>query len=147
MTPILSVEQFLEHVKSDEPFIPITVDGEPDAARIEIALQGATGVIVAHLPWLLDKETGEIAQPIKAQFVDAVKAICSDIAVDRMSDVVSGSESTRNKYKESLALLEKIDREYQGGLSGPGLLESCVVEPNEAEGIRDGRFFKKGGAF
>jgi hypothetical protein len=64
-----------------------------------------------------------------------------------MSDIVSGSESTRNKYKESLALLEKIDREYQGGLSGPRSLDSCVVEANEAEGISDSRFFKKGGMY
>ncbi|MDR1231570.1 MAG: hypothetical protein LBK61_09240, partial [Spirochaetaceae bacterium] len=70
---------------------------------------------------------------------------CADIAADRMGDPVTGSENTRNRYKESLALLEKIDREYKGGLTGPGLLESCVVEPNDAEGIADGRFFKKGG--
>jgi hypothetical protein len=43
-----------------------------------------------------------------------------------------------------VSLLKAIDREYQGGLAGPGLLESCVVEPNSAEGIVDNRFFKKG---
>jgi phage gp36-like protein len=147
MTPLLSATQFLERVRPGEPYIPLNADGEPDAARIEIALAGATGVIAAHLPWLLDKESGEIAQPVNPLFAEALKAVCSDIAVDRMSDAVSGSETTRNKYKESIALLEKIDREYQGGLSGPGLLESCVVEANEADGIADGRFFKKGGAF
>jgi phage gp36-like protein len=144
MTPLLSVEQFLERVNSREPFIPRNDDDEPDAARVEIVLSGATGVIVAHLPWLLDKESGEIARPVNPQFADALDAVCADIAVDRMSDPVTGSENTRNRYKESLALLEKIDREYQGGLAGPGLLESCVVESNEADGIEDNRFFKKG---
>jgi phage gp36-like protein len=125
--------------------VTVGADGEPDAARIAIALSSATGIIVAHLPWLLDKETGEIALPLPAQFADALKAICADIAIDRLSDAVTGSENTRNTYKESLSLLERIDREYQGGLSGPGLLESCVVEANALEGIDDQRFFKKGG--
>jgi phage gp36-like protein len=132
-------------VKPGEPFIPQDETGEPDTARVGIALSGATGVIVAHLPWLLDKGTGEIARPVNPQFADALEAVCADIAADRMGDPVTGSENTRNRYKESLALLEKIDREYKGGLTGPGLLESCVVEPNDAEGIADGRFFKKGG--
>jgi phage gp36-like protein len=147
MTPLVSVEQFLSRIRPGEPFIPLNDDGEPDAARIEIALSGATGIIVAHLPWILDKETGEIALPVTPQFAAALDAICTDIASDRMSDIPTGSENTRNKYKESIALLEKIDREYQGGLSGPGILESCIVEPDEAEDIADGRFFKKGGMY
>jgi hypothetical protein len=43
-----------------------------------------------------------------------------------------------------MKLLEKIDREYQGGLSGPDYQEASVVEPSAAEGIEDSRFFKKG---
>jgi phage gp36-like protein len=146
MIPLVSVEQFLVR-DPGAPYIPLNADGEADAARIALALTGATGVIVAHLPWLLEKETGEIALPINPQFADALNAICIDIAVDRISDVVSGSENTRNKYKESVALLEKINKEYQGGLEGPGYMSSEVVVPNEADGIVDGRFFKKGGMY
>ena len=146
MIPLLSVTQFLKCVKPDEPFIPQNDDGEPDAARIETVLAGATGVIVAHLPWLLEKKTGEIARPVNPQFADVLDAICADITVDRMSDVVSGSENTRNKYKESLALLEKINKEYQGWLEGPGY-ESASVVVSGTEGIDDGRFFKKGSIY
>jgi phage gp36-like protein len=143
MTPLVSVEQFLSRVPQSV-LLPLDDNGEPDAARAGIALTGATGVIVAHLPWLLDKETGEIALPVNPQFAAALDAVCSDLALDRLTDAVTGSENTRNKYKESVGLLEKINREYQGGLEGPGFQSSSVVIPNEAEGIEDGRFFKKG---
>jgi hypothetical protein len=46
-----------------------------------------------------------------------------------------------------MSLLIKINREYQGGLEGPGLQEAAVVIPNGDEGIDDGRFFKKGGMY
>jgi hypothetical protein len=57
MIPLVSVEQFLIRAPN-APYVPLNADGEADAARIELALMGATGVIVAHLPWLLKKETG-----------------------------------------------------------------------------------------
>jgi hypothetical protein len=44
-----------------------------------------------------------------------------------------------------MKLLDKIDREYQGGLSGPDFQEAGIVEPSEEEGIDDRRYFKKGG--
>jgi phage gp36-like protein len=132
-------------VRSPAVILPAGEDGEPDAARIESALRQATGVIVAHLPWLLDG-AGDISRPVKAQFAEALEAICADIALDRLTDTVTSSENTRNKYKESLALLEKINREYQGGLEGPGYQESEVVISGEGE-IPDGRFFKKGSVF
>jgi phage gp36-like protein len=146
MIPLVSVEQFLIRAPR-AAYIPLDAEGEADTACVELALTGATGVIVAYLPWLLDKETGEVALPVNPQFADALSAICIDIAVDRVSDVASGSENTRNRYKESVALLEKINREYQGGLEGPGYMSSEVVVPNEADGIVDGRFFKKGGMY
>jgi phage gp36-like protein len=147
MMPLVSVEQFLERVRPSEPYIPLNEAGEPDGARLELALSGATGVIVAHLPWLLDKETGEVARPVTPQFADALDAVCIDIAVYRMSDSVTGSRNTRYKYRESVTLLKKINKEYQGGLEGPGWQTSEAVTPNEAEGITDGRFFKKGRMF
>jgi phage gp36-like protein len=101
---------------------------------------------VAHLPWLLDG-AGEIARPVRLQFAAALGAVCADIALDRLCDTVTGSENARNKYQESVALLKAIDREYQGGLTGPGSHDSCVVETGGAEGITDGRFFKKGGRY
>ena len=94
MTPLVSIEQFLSRIRPGEPFIPLNDDGEPDAARLEIALSGATGIIVAHLPWLLDKETDEVALPVNPQFATALDAICTDIACDRMSDIPTGSENS-----------------------------------------------------
>jgi phage gp36-like protein len=128
---------------SQTAVLPLDRDGEPDAARIETALADATGVIVAHLPWLLDG-TEKIARPVKPQFAAALGAICADIALDRLTDVVSGGENARNKYEESISLLKAIDREYQSGLTGPGYRTSESVMPNEVEGIIDNRFFKKG---
>jgi phage gp36-like protein len=142
MTPLLSAGEFLGRVPQSA-VLPLDGDGEPDTARIETALADATGVIVAHLPWLLDGE-GEIARPVRPQFVAALCAICADIALDRLCDTATGSENARNKYQESVGLLKAIDREYQGGLAGPGCLASEIVRPDEAEGIADGRFFKKG---
>jgi phage gp36-like protein len=125
--------------------LPLAEDDGPDAVKITTALRQATGVIVAHLPWLLDR-TGEITRPVNPQFSGALEAVCADIALDRLTDTVTGSENARNKYKESLALLEKINREYQGGLEGPGLQESEVVISGR-DGIEDWRFWKKGKVF
>jgi phage gp36-like protein len=144
MTSLISVERFLS-MQSPSVILPAGENGEPDTARIEAALRQATGVIVAHLPWLLDK-AGEIGRPVNPQFADALEAICADIALDRLTDTVTNSENARNKYKESLALLEKINREYQGGLEGPGYQESEAVVSG-GDGIPDGRFFKKGKVF
>ncbi|MDR2923509.1 MAG: DUF1320 domain-containing protein, partial [Treponema sp.] len=73
-----------------------------------------------------------------------LNSICADIALYRLTDSVSGSEDARERYRDNMGLLNKINREYQGGLEGPGLQSSAVVAPNAEEGIRDGRFFKKG---
>ena len=144
MTPLIDPEQFLS-MQSSYAILPLGEDGGPDAARIVTALRQSTGVIVSHLPWLLDG-AGEIGRPVNPQFADALEAICADISLDRLTDTVTSSENARNKYKESLALLEKINREYQGGLEGPGCQESEVVVSGEG-GIPDGRFFKKGKVF
>jgi len=144
MNPLISVGQFLS-LQPSTVILPQGDDGEPCAEGIEAALRQSTGVIVAHLPWLLDGD-GEIKRPVNPQFADALEAICADIALDRLTDTVTNSENQRNKYKESLALLEKINREYQGGLEGPGYQGSEVVAAGK-DGIEDGRFFKKGGVF
>jgi len=144
MKPMIHAERFLSTL-SASVIIPLGENGEPDVARIDAALRQATGVIVSHLPWLLE-DAGEIARPVKAQFAAALEAVCADLALDRLTDTATGSENTRNKYKESLALLEKINREHQGGLEGPGFQESEVVVSGEG-GIPDGRFFRKGVTF
>jgi phage gp36-like protein len=144
MTPLISVELFLS-LQPSFTILPQGEDDEPDEARIEAALRQSTGVIVSHLPWLLGGE-GEIKRPVNPQFADALEAICADIALDRLTDTVTNSENMRNKYKESLALLEKINREYQGGLEGPGYQGAEVVVGGK-DGVEDGRFFKKGGMF
>jgi hypothetical protein len=46
-----------------------------------------------------------------------------------------------------MRLLDKIDREFQGGLSGPDYQEASIVSPSEDEGIEDSRFYKKGEIF
>jgi phage gp36-like protein len=143
MIPLVSVEQFLSRIPKTT-IMPTDESDEPDAARIEIALRDATGIITANLPWLLSKETGEIALPVNPQFADALNSICTDIALYRLTDSVSGSEDAREKYRDNMSLLNKINREYQGGLEGPGLQSSAVVTPNDADGIEDGRYFKKG---
>ena len=130
MVPLLSAEQFLSRVPQ-AAVLPLDDTGEADTARIETALRDATGIIAANLPWLLDTDSGEIALPVRAQFAGALNSICADIAL----------------YRDNMSLLNKINREYQGGLEGPGLQASAVVTPNENEGIEDGRFFKKGGMY
>jgi len=143
MIPLVSVEQFLSRILQPT-ILPTDESNEPDTERIEIALRDATGIITANLPWLLDKKTGEIALPVNPQFADALNGICTDIAVYRLTDSVSGSEGAREKYRDNMTLLNKINKEYQGGLEGPGLQSSDVVTPNVEEGITDDRFFKKG---
>ena len=146
MIPLVSAEQFLSRIPRSA-VMPVDDTGEPDAARIETALRDATGIITANLPWLLDKEAGETAHPVNPQFADALNSICTDTALYRLTDAVSGSGDAREKYRGNMSLLNKINREYQGGLEGPGLQPSAVVTPNGAEGIADGRFFKKGGMY
>jgi len=146
MIPLVSVGQFLLR-KPQSVILPTDDLGEPETALIEIALRDATGIITANLPWLLNNKTGEIALPVNPQFADALNSICTDIALYRLTDAVSGSEDAREKYRDNMSLLNKINREYQGGLEGPGLQSSAVVTPNEAEGITDGRFIKKGGMY
>jgi phage gp36-like protein len=146
MIPLVSVEQFFSRIPQSA-IMPNDESGDPDKARVEIALQDATGIITANLPWLLNKETGEITRPVTPQFADALNSICTDIALYRLTDAVSGSEDAREKYRDNMALLNKINREYQGGLEGPGLQSSAVVTPNSDEGITDDRFFKKGGMY
>jgi len=146
MIPLVSVEQFLSRI-SRSAIMPLNESDETDTDRIEIALRDATGIIAANLPWLLDKETGEIALPVNPQFADALNSVCTDIALYRLSDAVSGSEDAREKYRDNMTLLGKINREYQGGLEGPGLQASSIVYPDKSEGIPDERFFKKGRVF
>ena len=144
MTPLITVEDFISRA-SVNAVLPLGEDGEPDSAKITTALRDATGVIAAHLPWLLGAD-GEVARPVKPQFADALSSVCFDIALFRLTDSVSGSEDARERFRDNMKLLEKIDREVQGGLTGPDLQESSIIMP-EADGIEDGRFFKKGGMY
>ena len=142
MTPLLSLEAFLERVPASA-FLVIDQLPAGDQIRIVRALEAATGEIVAHLPWLLG-EDGEIIVPLPPQWSDALKAACTDIAFFRITDRVSSSEDDRERYKAAVRLIEKVATEYQGGLMGPDLQAAQLVEPNETEGILDHRFFRKG---
>lgn len=146
MRTLLSTEEFLERVPSGT--LPLVSDSdEIDRRRIEIALQDATGIIVSQLPWLLDKESGDIVKPCPPQFENAIRSFCTDIALRKLRDTVTSAEDEREWFKMTTSLIEKIDREYKGGLSGPNEQESFVVEADEAQGIPETRFFKKGRLF
>ena len=132
MTPLLTAEELAARLPANT--LP----------RINLALQDATGSIVAHLPWLLDG-AGEVALPVPPRFADALIGICTDTALYRLTDRVSSDEDDRDRYAANMKLLDKIDREYQGGLSGPDFQEASIVEPSEDEGIDDRRYFKKEG--
>ena len=123
--------------------LPLNEDGALDESRILLALKEATGVIVAHLPWLLDKD-GELLDPVPPRFKEALIGICTDTAVYRLTDRVSSHEDDRDRYSANMKLLDKIDKEFQGGLSGPDYQEAAVVIPSDDEGIDDSRFWKKG---
>nr|QGT51322.1 hypothetical protein Unknown280_0140 [uncultured Spirochaetaceae bacterium] len=146
MKSLLTVEELESRRPSGT--LPLYQDGEGlDTARIQKALDDATGIIVAHLPWLIDAETSDIVSVVPPQFAGAVLAACSDIACHRLLDTVASAEDEREWFKNTMALIEKISAEHQGGLEGPGFQESAIVYPDEKEGIRDGRFFKKGRLF
>ena len=141
MIPLLSAEELETRLPPNT--LPLDADRELDTPRIILALQEATGVIVAHLPWLLD-DTGELIDPVPPRFANALKGICADTALWRLTDRVSSHEDDRERYSANMKLLDKIDREYQGGLSGPDYQGAAVVVPSEGEGIEDSRYWKKG---
>ena len=122
--------------------LPLSDDGTLDTERISLALEDATGIIVAQLPWLL--KDGDVVETVPAQFDSALKSICADIAVHRLTDAVTSSEDARAWYADSIKLLEKIDREYKGGLSGPDFQEAAIVSGGGADDEKDPRYWKKG---
>lgn len=140
MKPLLTAAE-LEH-RAAVNSLPLGEDGNLDVARVELALIDATGIIVAQLPWLLKDSV--LIEPIPAQFDAALKGICADIAVHRLTDAVTSSEDQRAWYSDSIKLLEKIDREFKGGLSGPDLQEAAVVVGGGADNADDPRYWKKG---
>ena len=145
MIPLLDVSELEARLPANT--LPLDEGGELDLQRITLALEEATGIIVTHLPWLLDANGQEILHPISAQFKNTLLGICSDIALYRLTDKVSSSEDDEKRYESKLKLLEKIDKEYRGGLSGPDYQEASLVLPDEEEGIPDKRFWKKEGLY
>ena len=146
MRTLLTVEELEERLPAGT--LPLAPDSdETDSRRVETALNDATGIIVSQLPWLLDKETCDIIEPVPPQFENAIRSFCSDIAMHKLTDTVTSREDEREWFKMTMQLIDKIDKEYKGGLSGPAEQESFVVEANEAEGIPETRFFKKGRLF
>jgi phage gp36-like protein len=141
MTPLMPVGELAARLPPRS--LPLGEDGELDEPRIILALQEATGIIVAHLPWLLD-ENGDLGHPLPPRFADALLGICADTALYRLTDRVSSHEDDRDRYAANMKLLDKIDREFQGGLSGPDFQEASIVDPKTDSSLDDGRFFKKG---
>lgn len=141
MKPLLSAGEL--ELRLPPNTLPLGSEGKLDEGRILLALREATGIIVAHLPWLLDAE-GELVDPVPPRFADALVGVCADTALYRLTDRVSSHEDDRDRYSANMKLLDKIDREHQGGLSGPDYQEAAVVIPSVAEGIDDSRYWKKG---
>lgn len=137
-----------------------TEEGGLDEERINLALEEATGVIVAHLPWLLAEASeesdaseaslgvsspaGELIEPLPARFADAIRGICVDLARSRLDDSVTSSQDAREMVAQKIKLLETLSREYQGGLAGPEYQGAQLVEGGGVEGAHDVRFFRKG---
>ena len=142
MTPLMTAAELEARLPANT--LPLNGEGELDLPRITLALEEAIGIIAAHLPWLLD-EAGEVALPVPPRFADALTGICTDTALYRLTDRVSSHEDDRDRYAANMKLLDKIDREFQGGLSGPDYQEAALVEPSADEGIDDPRYFKKEG--
>ncbi len=146
MTPLLSVAE-LAGMLSRRAVLPLDPEsnaGELDEPRILEALKVATGVIVTHLPWLLDAETGRSRCLCPLSLRTPCGCLCRHRHA-RLTDAVTSKEDTLAAQKTSVALLQTIAKERQGGLLGPEYQAAEIVEPNEAEGISDSRFFKKGG--
>lgn len=146
MRTLITVDELEERLPTGT--LPLAPDSDKiDTRRIEIGLHDATGIIVAQLPWLLDEETGDIVEQIPPQFENAIRSFCSDIARHKLTDTVTSSEDEREWFKMTMQLIDKIDKEYKGGISGPNEKESFVVEADESQGIPETRFFKKGRLF
>ena len=141
MTPLMTADELEARLPPNT--LPLNADRERDDERITLALREATGVIVAHLPWLLDEE-GEIKRPVPPRFADALIGICADTALWRLTDRVSSHEDDRERYSANMKLLDKIDREFQGGLSGPDYQEASIVDAGADAMLEDSRYFKKG---
>lgn len=147
MTPILSVVEF-EQLQARDSVLPLVQGTETlDNARILAALDVATGEIVTYLPWLLDAVTGEVALPLPPQFASALRGICADLALIRLTDIVSSKEDDRNRGAKSYTLLKTIAAEHQGGLLGPEYQGAEIVEEGPTSGIADRRFWKKEGLY
>ena len=142
MTPLLTAEDLEARLPPNT--LPLDAEGNRDDSRITLALRESTGVIVAHLPWLLDSGTGDIAFPLPPRFADALIGICADTALYRLTDRVSSHEDDRDRYAANMRLLDKIDREYQGGLSGPDYQGAEIVDEAADGSLEDGRYWKKG---
>ena len=142
MKPLLSVKELESRLPPNT--LPRGAEDGLDEGRILLALQEATGVIVAHLPWLLDEE-GELVYPVPARFRDALIGICTDTALYRLTDRVSSHEDDKERFTSNMKLLAKIDVEYRGGLSGPDHQDASLVLPSAEDGIGDWRYWKKEG--
>lgn len=142
MRSLITYEEFACKYSAD--VLPeLNADNEPSAHVLQ-AINDATGIIVSHLAWLIDKEKNDLLEIIPVQFESVLKTICSDIAFLRINDKVSSDEDSREKYKNAIAMLEKIDKEYKGGLSGPNMQSSFIVDEKTDEDLFDNRFFRKG---
>lgn len=121
----LGLEAF--KLRAPEQSLPYDEDGNVRDAVIVSALEDASGVIKAHLPWLCD-EAGVLVLPLPERYKQGLEAIAYDIAYMRMADVVKGSEEAERAYVESMRTLRLISEREQGSLEGPGLHDIALVD-------------------
>ncbi|WP_288550130.1 phage protein Gp36 family protein [uncultured Brachyspira sp.] len=142
MRDLITYEEFAGRYTQD--VLPSLSEDKNPQGHVLQAISDATGIIVSHLSWLIDKEVNDITENIPIQFESVLKTICCDIAFLRINDKVASDEDSREKYKNAVNMLEKIDKEYKGGLSGPNLQSSFIVDEQADKDLADKRFFKKG---
>lgn len=100
MKTFLTLEELAERLP--EGTLPLAPNSERlDTARIKIALQDATGIIVSQLPWLLDEAAGDIREAIPPQFESAIRSFCSDIARHKQRGRARMVQNDNEPYREN----------------------------------------------
>lgn len=104
----LSYEDF---VLREGDKLPLLEDGTINTARVNAALEDASGVIRTYLPDLLDASGIPIAPP--ARLTDSLKPITRDIALYFLTDM-GGEEDAKKRYDSAVKLLIALGSDEDG---------------------------------
>lgn len=113
---------FEEFVLREGAKLPLMDDGGIDSARVNAALEDASGVIRTYLPDLL-ADDGTCLEP-PPRMVDSLKPITRDIALYYLTDM-AGEETAKKRFDSAIKLLTSL------GSSGD---DSDGPEPLEEDG-------------